>query len=201
MVSSSIIEDILPEAERASIAYFYFDFRDVNKQKLRNLLPSLLIQLSTQSDHCFDILSRLYSSCDRGVRRPDDRAMIECLKKLITIEAQRPTYIIMDAIDECPTTGSVPTPREEVLEFVEELVGLRLSNLHICVTSRLEHDILAALKCLTPHDVSLHDEDGQKQDIFTYVESFVRSDKKMRRWRKADRNLVIDTLSKRADGM
>jgi len=187
---------------RASIAYFYFDFRDVNKQKLHNLLPSLLIQLSARSDHCSNILSRLYSSCDRGVQKPDDRAMIECLKEMLTLEAQRPTYIVMDALDECPTTFStIPSPRDEVLEFVEELVGFRLPNLHICVTSRLEHDIQAALKCLTPHDVSLHDEDGQKQDILTYVESFVHSDQRMRRWREADKDLVIKALSAGADGM
>jgi hypothetical protein len=191
----------LRDAGRASIAYFYFDFRDVDKQKLRNLLPSLLIQLSTRSDHCFDILSRLYSSCDRGVQKPDDRTMIECLKEMLTLEAQRPTYIIMDAIDECPTTFSIPSPRDEVLEFVNELVGFRLPNLHICVTSRLEHDIQAAFKSLTLHDVSLHDEEGQKQDIFTYVESFVRSDQRMQRWREDDRDLVINTLSEGADGM
>jgi len=203
VLCSSIIQDImaLRDAGRASIAYFYFDFRDVDKQKLCNLLPSLLIQLSTRSDHCFDILSRLYSSCDRGVQKPDDRAMIECLKEMLTLEAQRPTYIIMDAIDECPMTFSIPSPRDEVLEFVKELVGFRLPNLHICVTSRLEHDIQAAFKSLTLHDVSLHDEEGQKQDIFTYVESFVRSDQRMRRWREDDRDLVINTLSEGADGM
>ena len=188
----------LRDAGRASVAYFYFDFRDVNKQKLHNLLHSLLIQISTRSEHCLDILSQLYSSCDRGVRKPDDREMIECLKEML---GQRPTYIIMDAIDECPTTLSIPSPRDEVLEFVKEFVGFRLPNFHICVTSRLEHDIQAAFKCLTRHDVSLHDEDGQKQDIFTYVESFVHSDQRMRRWREDDKGLVIDTLSKRADGM
>src|SRR5258708_482119 len=80
--SSSIIEDIiaLRDAGRASLAYFYFDFRDVDKQNLQNLLPSLLIQLSSRSDPCFDILSKLYSEHDRGQRKPSDRAMIECLK-------------------------------------------------------------------------------------------------------------------------
>ena len=62
------------------MAYFYFDFRDVDKQKLSNLLPSLLIQLSARSDPCCDILSQLYSLHDRGVRRPSDRSMVECLK-------------------------------------------------------------------------------------------------------------------------
>jgi hypothetical protein len=69
------------------MAYFYFDFRDDDKQKLPNLLPSL-IQLSAQSDPCCAILSRLYSAHNRGVQKPSDRAMIECLKEMLAHEAQ-----------------------------------------------------------------------------------------------------------------
>ena len=93
------------------MAYFYFDFRDVDKQKLSNLLPSLLIQLSARSDPCCDILSRLYLLHDRGVRKPSDRAMVECLKEMLTLDAQVPTYIIMDGLDECPMTSTIPSPR------------------------------------------------------------------------------------------
>jgi hypothetical protein len=50
--------------------------------------------------------------------------MIEYLKNMLTVEAQGPTYIIMDALDQCPITSSIPSPREEVLELVDELVGL-----------------------------------------------------------------------------
>ena len=183
------------------MAYFYFDFRDVDKQKLHNLLPSLLIQLSARSDTCCDMLSRLYSSHDRGVQKPSDRAMIECLKEMLTLESQGPTYIIMDALDECPITTTIPSPREEVLEFLDEIVGLRLPNVHICVTSRPEHDIQAVLKHLTPRAVSLHDESGQQQDIANYVAFFVRSDRNVRRWRDDDKDLVIKILSEKADGM
>ena len=183
------------------MAYFYFDFKDIDKQKLSNLLPSLLIQLSARSDPCCDILSRLYSSHDRGVRKPSDPAMIQCLKEMLTVEAQGPTYIIMDALDECPITSTIPSPREEVLELVEELVGLRLPNVHLCVTSRPEHDIQAFFKDLAPRAVSLHDESGQQEDIADYVASFVHSDRRIRRWRDEDKDLVIKTLPDKADGM
>ena len=184
------------------MAYFYFDFRDVDKQKLHNLLPSLLIQLSARSDPCCDILSQLHSSHDRGVQKPNDRAMIDCLKKMPTLEAaQGPTYIIMDALDECPITSTVPSPREEVLEFVDELVDLHLPNVHICATSRPEHDIQVVLEGLTQRPVSLHDETGQQQDIANYIASFVHSDRRMRRWREEDKDLVIKTLPEKADGM
>jgi len=201
--SSSIIEDIiaLRDAAGASVAYFYFDFRDVDKQKLRDLLPSLLVQLSARSDLCCDILSRLYFSHDRGVHKPNDRAMIECLKEMLTVEGQHPIYIIIDAVDECPITSSVPSPREEVLELVGELVGLHLPNLHICVTSRSELDIQDVLEPLAACPVLLHNERGQKQDIIEYVRAFVYSDRRMQRWRDEEKDLVIKTLSDKADGM
>ena len=190
------------DAGRASMAHFYFDFRDVDKQKLHDLLPSLLIQLSTRSEPYCDVLSRLYSAHNYGARKPSDQAMVDCLKEMLSLETQPPIYIILDALDECPVTSAVPpSPREEVLEFVDELVALRLPNLYICVTSRPEADIRVVLERLTEHPVSLHDESGQQEDITNYVTSFICSNQRMRRWRDEDKNLVIKILSEKADGV
>jgi hypothetical protein len=183
------------------MAYFYFDFRDVDKQKLQNLLPSLLTQLSARSAPCHDILFKLYCAHDCGERKPSDRAMVECLKEMLSVEVQGPTFIILDALDECPITSSIPSPREEVLDLVDELVSLHLPNVHICVTSRPEHDIRVVLERLTEHPVSLHDESGQQEDIANCVAFFVRSNQRIKRWRGEDKDLVIKTLSEKADGM
>jgi len=120
---------------------------------------------------------------------------------MLVLDADHPTYIIMEAIDECPLSSSVPSPREEVLELVNELVDLHLPNLHICVTSHPELNIQAILKFLTPHPVSLHNQSGQKQDIVDYVSSFVHADRRIRRWWDEDKDLVIKTLPEKADGM
>ena len=185
------------------MAYFYFDFRDVDKQSRLDLLPSLLIQLAARSDPFCDILYRLYEEYDDGARRPSDSALIRCLKEMLTLPDQVPVYFILDALDECPNTSGVPSSREQVLDLVKELAGLRLPNLHICATSRPEVDIQDTLRSLASHSVSLHEEDGQKHDIAEYVRSVVHADsvRAMRRWRDADKALVIKTLSERADGM
>ena len=62
-------------------------------------------------------------------------------------------------------------------------------------------DIRAVLKSLTTLKISLHDEVGQKEDIIKYINSVVRSDRSMRRWKEVDKQLVVDTLSGKADGM
>ena len=191
----------LRDSGNASVAYFYFDFRDSDKQRLQNLLPSLLLQLAARSDSCCDTLAHFYSTHDRGIQKPSDRAMTECLEQMLALPSHGPTYIIIDALDECPNTSGIPSPRKEVLELIDELVDLRLPNFHICVTSRPEIDIHAVLHHLTPNPVSLHDQTGQKQDIVDYVTSVVHSDHTMRRWRDEDKDLVIKTLSEKADGM
>jgi hypothetical protein len=62
-------------------------------------------------------------------------------------------------------------------------------------------DIRVVLEPLTSLKISLHDESGQKEDIVDYIKSVVRSDRSMRRWTEEDKQLVIETLSDRADGM
>ena len=65
-IRSAIIQDIegMHAAGLATMAYYYFDFRDVKKQDCYGLLSSLISQLSAESDSCFNILSQLYSDHD-----------------------------------------------------------------------------------------------------------------------------------------
>ena len=185
------------------MAYFYFDFRDIDKQHWLDLVPSLLFQLSAQSRSRCEILSRLYSNHDSGKRQPNDNILTRCLKEMLSLPDQRPIYLIFDALDECSNVSGIPTSRKRVLQLVKELVDLHIPNLQICVTSRPEVDIRDVLEPLTSRQVSLHDQSGQKKDIEDYVRSIVYSNSEpiMRRWRKEDKELVIETLSERADGM
>jgi hypothetical protein len=120
---------------------------------------------------------------------------------MLQLEGQPAIYIIVDALDECPNNSGMPTPREKVLEFLEDLIDYGLPHVHICISSRPEFDIRTVLEPLAPFRVSLHDETGQKKDIQGYVSAVVHSDRKMRKWRAPEKQLVIDTLSERADGM
>ena len=188
-------------AELATMAYYYFDFRDVKKQDSYGLLSSLVFQLSTESDSRFNIRERLYSDHGRGIEKPDIDALKKCMTDMLNLPDQSPTYIVVDAVDECPNLSGTPSAREEVLGLLEELVNLKLQNIHLCVASRPEIDIRMVLEPLTSLRISLHDESRQKEDIIKYIKSAVRSDRRMRRWREEDQTLVIDTLSRNADGM
>jgi hypothetical protein len=185
----------------ATIAYYYFDFRDIKKQDCYGLLSSLVSQLSADSDSCFNTLSKLYSNHSRGIRKPDIDALKSCLTDMLSQPRQAPIYIIVDGLDECPNSSGMLSAREEILDLLEELVVLKLLNVHLCVASRPEIDIRMVLEPLTSLQISLHDEGGQKEDIIAYIKYVVLSDRKMRRWKAEDQNVVIDTLSQNADGM
>jgi hypothetical protein len=203
--SSAMIQEISRSraAGLARMAYYYFDFRDDNKQDGYGLLSSLLSQLSARSDVCYEVLSRLYSKTASGTEKPDNSALTGCIKEMLCLPGQCPIYIIVDALDECPDSPGMPSAREEVLQLVEELVTSRQKhpNLHLCVASRPEIDIRKVLEPLKPLKISLHDEGGHNKDIFKFIESVVYSDRKMQSWREDDKRLVIDTLSEKAGGM
>ena len=188
------------ETGLATMAYYYFDYRDARKQDRYGLLCSLLSQLSAKTESCSDVLSKLRSNHTAGAGRPTTRALTKCLKDMLSVPGQGQIYIIVDALDECSDLSGTPSAREEVLELIEELAGLRLSNLHLCVASRPEVDIRQSFETLEPLQISLDDEKGQREDIIEYIKSFVHSDRKMRSWSDEDKELVIQVLSKRANG-
>src|SRR6266851_273640 len=203
IASSTIIEEIkaMQKIGLASLGFFYHDFRDDQKKDRRGLLSSFLAQLCHQSDSYCDILSKFYLDHTNGSQHPSDTALLRCLLEIVELPGQAPVYLIVDALDECPNRSAMPSPRENVLNLVEELIDLQLPNLRICVTSRPETDIKTLLEPLAFHAVSLHDEIGQMEDIENYIKSAVNKDRRNRKWKPEDKQLVIDVLTQNADGM
>jgi hypothetical protein len=120
---------------------------------------------------------------------------------MLRVPGEAPIYAIINALDECPNTTGIPSPRDKALTLIENLVHLLLPNLRLCITSRPEIDIRTSLEPLTSNRVSLHDQDGQREDIANFVSSMVYSDEYMQRWQDQDKELVVRTLVDRADGM
>src|SRR5712691_12567318 len=200
--SSTIIEEIqnMQQSGHASLAMYYYDFREDEKKKtdLCRLLSSVLFQLCQQSDSYHPILFTFYS---KHVTRAPPRAdeLIRCLIEMLNLPGSRQVYLIVDALDECPSTSSLSSPREELLSLLEDLVQEKLPNLRICVTSRPEVDIKTILEPLAFRSVSLQDASGQQKDIKDYIESMIRTNKKMQNWSPHHKQLVIDALTRKAD--
>jgi hypothetical protein len=119
----------------------------------------------------------------------------------VELRGQAPVFLIVDGLDECPNVSSLSSSRKKVLQVLKDLVDSQIENLRICVTSRPEADIKFVLERLYFRSVSLHEESGQKKDIKNYIKSIVRTHENMQRWKPENKELVIDVLTERADGM
>ncbi|KAI0263803.1 hypothetical protein BC834DRAFT_938374, partial [Gloeopeniophorella convolvens] len=128
--------------------------------------------------------------------------LAEWIKYMLALPVgNNPKYIILDALDECPSFG-LPSPRTSVVAFLKELCGLsRAHNLRLCVISRHDHDIESDLEPLASHSMSLENERGQAQDMADYTNSAIESDSQMREWDTETKDLVIRILSEKAHGM
>ena len=195
--SSTIIETIKHECglnPTLAFAYFYFDFKDPSKQKYRNLISSLIIQLSWRFFKGIpSALRELYRQNMEGKQPPTPEALFKTLKELC-----RPfthTYIVLDALDEC--TG---TERSDVLGVIETVVGWGFDNLHLLVTSQKQPEIKRRLESLNCHqvDLGLTPISG---DIQICVCDMLARDESFRHWRDKEKKLIEHTLVKGANGM
>lgn len=80
-----------------------------------------------------------------------------------------------------------------------QLIESQLTNVRICVTSRPETDIKAVLEPLTFHSISVR---GERANAgYRELYQVGRQRGSPRRWKQEDKQLVIDVLTERADGM
>jgi hypothetical protein len=203
--SSSIIEDIKPTEDPKSdmILYYYFDSKDAAKCDLRGLLASLLMQLGDSSGRFLDVVFQLYIKHGHGSEQPCEGVLARLLKGLLE-GSQSSIYIVIDGVDNCPNTDTgTKSARKKVLGFLEGIVRSRNPKLYICITTSPEGDMQRSLKILAPSSrrVILHEENGQMEDIKSYISHFIQNDADMKTWPAGDQDLVFKTLSERAGGM
>jgi hypothetical protein len=175
ILSSTILEDIFNHRETHpghAVAYFYFDFNDVQKQSNEKMLCSLIVQLLRQA---VDIPARL-DTLFYGGRPP---ALEELLQIVRDMTQQFPQiYIMLDALDECGQ-------RLELMEILEVIVGWKFSNLHLIMTSRQEQEIKSSLESFVdPKNIICLENDVVDKDIQLYIRQRLCEDKGLAKWRK-----------------
>jgi hypothetical protein len=63
--------------------------------------------------------------------------MTDRLEETLTVSAQCPTFLIADALGEYFFNASrIPSPHEQILELLHELVGIRVLNLMVSLHDR-----------------------------------------------------------------
>lgn len=114
------------------------------------------------------------------------------------IQGTSPTFIIIDALDECPSHGG---ERAKLLELLQSLAASQSAKLHILVTSRRESDIEEKLTgSVTMPPLSIQGEDTDI-DIRTHVKAQLASNSTMSKWPEPIKLEVEEVLDTKAKGM
>ena len=114
------------------------------------------------------------------------------------IHETSPSFIIIDALDECPTHGG---ERAKLLDLLRSLAASQGDGLHVLVTSRRESDIEEKLaESITSSPLSIQGEDTDN-DIGTHVKAQLAIDSTMSKWPEPIKLEVEEVLTTKAKGM
>jgi hypothetical protein len=117
------------------LAYFFFTFRDRQKQLARNMLASIVAQLCRQV-HPDYIPPEVFKPSETW----SEDSLLAVIRSLAT--KFKHVYIVLDALDE--------SDREPTLGAIRRLAQPQLSDLNILITSRREPDIEKQLAVINP---------------------------------------------------
>jgi hypothetical protein len=198
ILSSTILQNLLQYCDddpAKTVAYFYFDFNDTQKQYAEPMLRSLICQLSQQSIKIHASLDTLFASHEDGKRQPSLDALLEVTHQIMQQTPQ--VYIMLDALDEC-------AQRTELMEILVTMARWELQNMHITATSRRERNIESSMKEFVDqqNSICLQSKVVDK-DIQQYVQQRLLNDKSLSKWGKdvALRQEIEAALMKGSQGM
>lgn len=204
MLASTVIESITTHTQSLSnqaVAYFYFTFRDREKQGPQKMLLSIISQLSSQSSTGAQAIEELFSTCKNGQRQPTADELMKVLRQLIY--GFNETFIILDALDECEDATGLKD-RTGILQCLREILGWRFGTLHVIVTSRPEKELEDFLQpLLNPDERICIQSSLVEKDIHDYVRHRIQNDTKLARWKKSPKvqEEIESKLMGRVDGM
>lgn len=198
ILSSTVLEYITQNAqlaidalnEKTSIAYFYFDFSDDEKQTVDKMLRSLIFQLWTEMSEIPQALALLHNSCLNGKRQPKTE-QLQCTLQDI-LQTKDEVFIVLDALDESSES-------EDLMAVLATMVHWNITGLHILATSRREADIEQGFEDISKDIISIENAEVDK-DIKFFMGEQIRGDRKLKKWDK-DVQLIENTLTTKSAGM
>lgn len=163
------------------------------------MLASLLKQIFARRPDIPDPVARLGEYKARG-ERPDTETLEAAI--LATSHWFSATFIIIDALDECPSASG---EREKLLTSLGRLIATMPANIHILCTSRAESDIVTKMSGLLSEpqraeiDLTTY-RIGLNHDIGLCIDETLSSDS-YRSWPPSLKDHAKKLLIEKADGM
>ncbi|KAL7926925.1 ankyrin repeat-containing domain protein [Trichoderma austrokoningii] len=203
VLSSVVIKDLQDQHASnplTALAYFFFSFSDLKKQKVNQMLASLVRQLCSRRPDTPQPIKALSELKEKG-QHPDTKKLGDILAAVT--RGFSAVHIVIDALDECPLLGD---ERKMLFNSLRQIMAAAPANLHIFCTSRREVDIQSAMEYfLPPHwniaeiDLTVR-RDFIDHDIGLFIDSALASDD-CRSWPEGIKAEARKLLIKKADGM
>ncbi|KAJ7637912.1 hypothetical protein DFH06DRAFT_1432481 [Mycena polygramma] len=178
VLSSTVINylfgsEFQPATPNVAIAYFYFDFRDKEKQLLKNMLRTIMMQLSAQAPTPYSVLNQHFESRRKQILPTYD----DLLGMLATILSPfTGTYIVLDALDECSELN-------ELVHFISTLRGWG-KPMHLLIASQ-PRTIFLESAAFEGASVVVLEPDTTYDNILQFVNSELELNSKLKHIKKA----------------
>ena len=179
------------KSKSLGICFFYFTFSDQSKQSAMDMLRSIVLQLSHQSDNGHKQLKALYRSI--GPSSPSMASLLELFRSLLANFDD--VYLFLDAIDESP----LESHREQLLRVLSDIHTWQDANISVIITSRDHRDIRDVFSDIA-EEVSMEN-DGVDEDIALWITDRLEQDQGLRRKWGSHQDRIKEVLTERAQGM
>lgn len=155
------------------------------------LIRSLIVQFAAQCPFLPHSLQSALESSQNQQKQPTSEELKDILFQIL--KSFRTIYVLLDALDEC-------IDREDLLKFMESLLGWKMSGLHILTTSRKENDIATSFESLVTCQLCVQSA-LVDADIRIHVLDRLSNDPKLKKWPVNIQKEIEDALVKGANGM
>lgn len=170
ILSSTIIDALRSNSSSSQVLlYFYFTFRDTDKQSLDSMLRSLISQLCHAKPRTQGSLDGIF----KGNQQPTTKSLKSVLDDMIRQIGE--VWIVIDALDESRT-------EQDLLKWISGVIGSK-PDTKIIVTARDVIDIRSIFRqWARQEDMISIQHDDVDGDIRTYIRSRLRGDAELKRW-------------------
>jgi hypothetical protein len=158
ILTSIVVDDLITRFQNdptISIAYIYCNFQQKDKQKIDDLLASLLKQLAQSQSSLPGSIKDLYDRHIKKQTRPSLDEISRALQSVARLCSR--VFIIVDALDECQASNGCR------LMFLSQIFGLQAkTRTSFFATSRPIPDIETEFKGCLRREILASDEDVRR---------------------------------------
>ncbi|KAF5243724.1 hypothetical protein FAUST_2719 [Fusarium austroamericanum] len=193
ILTSVVVHDIIQrfhENSNVGIAYIYCNYRKQDDQTIDKILASLVKQLAERQTAFPKVIQDLYNLHKPRKTRPLAEELSETLRLLV--ETHDRVFILLDALDECLTSGGSRSELFKLLIWLKEN-----PRVNLFMTSRYVSDVEEELQS----DIMKMEIRASQEDVGNYLDSRLASLSDLVKKNKDLRDEIKTQVIEAVDGM